>query len=659
MRKLGLTTALCAMVFGLCLIGCGTPETLNDPGVIPDHPDSTADTGGAVTAPPDNGSGANQDGTLEDDAAPDATAQEDAGPTEGGFGWPCQENSECAAGYCIATPNGYACTDLCVDSCPNGWDCKEVLADAGSDSAYVCVPRFLHLCDPCTTNADCATGTAGVGSLCIPQGPGGSFCGAPCSAQAGCPDGYGCQKVEILGEEKSQCVPDSGVCECSELAIQLGRATTCTKSGPGDTQCEGIRECLADGLSGCDAPTPGPEVCDDEDNDCNGVVDDDCDGDGVAQEIDNCPLVPNPKQVDTDGDTLGNDCDPDDDGDNVPDPQDCKPLDTTVYPGALEVCDQKDNDCDGATDEGLCDDQNACTDDICGADGSCLNPPNSNACDDGTVCTQVDLCKAGQCVGSSPVLCDDGNACTQDLCDAQTGCYHTSEGSSPCEDGNPCTGPDLCQGGACVAGPAVECDDGDPCSADACNALLGCVHESTNPCGDGNPCTDDICEPKKGCLYPPNSKPCSDGTVCTSGDKCLEGECKAGQMLICVDGNPCTDDHCDPEAGCKFPPNTGTCSDNNECTTVDSCSGGVCVGQKALDCDDLNPCTTDSCDALKGCVNQYNQEPCNDGDPCTVEDHCGGGTCLGGTPYCETEGCFIGVCLPLGSIPFCTCFEAQ
>ena len=45
----------------------------------------------------------------------------------------------------------------------------------------------------------------------------------------------------------------------------------------------------------------------------------DIDGDGVSDPSDNCPTVPNPTQLDTDGDGLGNVCDPDDDNDGFTD----------------------------------------------------------------------------------------------------------------------------------------------------------------------------------------------------------------------------------------------------------------------------------------------------------------------------------------------------
>jgi subtilisin family serine protease len=44
----------------------------------------------------------------------------------------------------------------------------------------------------------------------------------------------------------------------------------------------------------------------------------------------------------------------------------------------------------------------------------------------------------------------------------------------------------------------------------------------------------------------------------------------------CDDGNPCTDDVCDPGTGCQHAPNTGACSDGTECTVADRCGGGQC-----------------------------------------------------------------------------------
>ena len=53
------------------------------------------------------------------------------------------------------------------------------------------------------------------------------------------------------------------------------------------------------------------------------------DGDGIASYLDNCFLVANDDQVDTDNDFLGNACDSDDDNDGVADSEDAFPLDAS------------------------------------------------------------------------------------------------------------------------------------------------------------------------------------------------------------------------------------------------------------------------------------------------------------------------------------------
>jgi hypothetical protein len=116
-----------------------------------------------------------------------------------------------------------------------------------------------------------------------------------------------------------------------------------------------------------------------------------------------------------------------------------------------------------------------------------------------------------------------------------------------------------------------------------------------------------VCDPATGhCTNPAatDGTACNDDNACTTLDSCSSGQCVGGLPTDCNDGNLCTDDSCDPIAGCTHTNNTAPCSDGDACTNGDACVDGTCHGGSPLDCDDGNPCTVDSCDPSGGCIHR-------------------------------------------------------
>jgi hypothetical protein len=75
-------------------------------------------------------------------------------------------------------------------------------------------------------------------------------------------------------------------------------------------------------------------------------------------------------------------------------------------------------------------------------------------------------------------------------------------------------------------------------------------------CDDGNPCTQDSCDPATGtCVHTPvpDGTPCNDGNPCTQNDTCINGAC-VSTPVNCDDGIACTQDSCDPASGCVHTP---------------------------------------------------------------------------------------------------------
>ncbi len=573
------------------------------------------------------------------------------GPCEDGT--PCTEGDHCENGQCV--PGELVC------ECASDGDCIDQDDDDLCNGVLSCVDGFCVLdpesvvtCevseDPCLT-IECNPKTGACDETVAPDGE-------ACDDEDKCTTEDLCQDGECVGQakscdDKSPCTNDScdpelgcifeptsgGACndgnkctasDACKDGVCIGQEIDCEDGNPcTDNYCLPATGCQLDELTG---PCEDGDLC---------TVDDTC-VDAVCKGV---ALV-----CEDDGNFCTNDfCDP---------AVGCvhQPNDLPCDDG--NVCTLSDHCSGGECVPGEllfdCDDENPCTTDSCNAEtGECIHTPNSQPCDDGDACTLGDQCANTICVSGAPKDCDDGNVCTEDLCNVQGECKHTAV-AGPCEDGNACTGGDQCVGGVCQPGQPVSCNDSNACTDDTCDPVEGCVNTpnqaacndgnactlgdqcvdgacvGTEPldCEDNNLCTDDSCDPEGGCVNTFNNNPCDDDNACTDGDYCAAGICISGATIDCDDNEGCTDDSCNPATGCVHAPNANLCEDGDPCTFDDYCSNGACVGGELEDCDDGNPCTEDVCN-FDGCLHPMMDGACDDGNPCTVDDICDGGLCQG------------------------------
>jgi len=180
-----------------------------------------------------------------------------------------------------------------------------------------------------------------------------------------------------------------------------------------------------------------------------------------------------------------------------------------------------------------------------------------------------------------------------------------------CDDKNVCTGIEVCRQGKCAPGAGMAC------------------------AGTTNPCTTTSCDPLKGCVTINNTAACSDGNMCTTGDTCSAGACKAGAPKICP-----ANQTCDPTTGlCKCAANAILC--NNTCVLTACCPGalsGPCGRCGTWKCNDLGTGLV--------CTNQHGN--CDPGWTCSGMCMCpAGGDCscpVGQRRDCSADcnvtGCF-------------------
>jgi len=389
---------------------------------------------------------------------------------------------------------------------------------------------------------------------------------------------------------------------------------------------------LVPALTGIIAGSIRFERCNDLDDDCDGKVDEDFPGKGVAcddgekgvckgEGVIGCNAAENGTECKltnnggTSSNEMCNSLDDDCDG-KVDEGLDCD--DTPCTPTGAEVCNAVDDDCDGNVDES---DPNL--DRECGETRGECKPGRQRCvagmlmCVGGTlpgmeVCNGKDDNCDGEIDNEAP--CPVGNQCIEGACRRE--CAPSIE--FPCPVGYLCQPAPNSQGFFCLPGACALCKSTEVCEDDQC--VDPCESVS---CADNETCVLGNC---KDCT----SLGCSDGRVCYEGvcqdDLCRGTQCGTNEFCFKGDCLPlCDEAKCPAGERCGL---SGTC-ERDRCSDVTCDDGEVCRGGRctADPCAEIQCTFGDVCVGELGCI----------ADPCVLTMCPSGSTCsVGeqGQPIC-------------------------
>jgi hypothetical protein len=418
---------------------------------------------------------------------------------------------------------------------------------------------------------------------------------------------------------------------------------SCTAANCPDAPCEdkdgdgyfggGGSQCLKNDCNDADAQIhPGTlEVCDGKDNDCDGQIDSDPSSGKAIEQVcfvnpcanagkrtciggqwSTCvaPACPECTDVDGDGYGKGKDCKG----------SDCNDADAKTNPAATEICDGKDNDCDGQIDNvkgSQIPIVRNCVDPQCGNAGT--QNCNNGAWNTCKATTPCEFCGNGICNNTN----ENCSSCLQD-CACGQGQY-CDQGLKTCRSN--CGNGIVDQGENCSNCPSdVQCSNGTYCkqSTSSCEAT----------CGNGQ------VDQGENCSNCPSDVQCSGNTECQNG--------------TCVQKNPCancsSNQVCYQNACCTPSCQTNTCSSNQcggtcSCSSGYTCQSGTCVqNNPCANCSSNQVCYQNACCTPSCQTNTCSSNQCGGTCSCLSGYTCQSGTCVQSCNCNSKQYCSAGVC---------------